>query len=52
MPPALQVKLLWVLELLKAYHWTGNLRELHNCLERAAIICNGSLIGPEHLTLE
>jgi transcriptional regulator with GAF, ATPase, and Fis domain len=31
------------------YHWPGNVRELHNALERAAILCEGGLITPEHL---
>jgi DNA-binding NtrC family response regulator len=37
--------------ILLEYHWPGNVRELHNCLERAAILCEGGLITPEHLTL-
>ncbi|MCA8926143.1 MAG: sigma 54-interacting transcriptional regulator [Planctomycetes bacterium] len=36
---------------MRAYAWPGNLRELANALERAAILCKGSEIGPEHLTL-
>ena len=36
---------------LLAYHWPGNVRELRNVLERAAIICEGGLIAPEHLAL-
>jgi DNA-binding NtrC family response regulator len=31
--------------------WPGNVRELQNCLERAAILCNGTLIEPAHLRL-
>jgi DNA-binding NtrC family response regulator len=34
------------------YDWPGNVRELRNVLERAAILCEGGLIGPNHLTLE
>ncbi len=34
--------------LLVEYHWPGNVRELRNILERAAILCDGGLIGPEH----
>jgi len=34
------------------YHWPGNVRELHNVLERAAILCDGGLIQPEHLGLQ
>src|SRR6185369_8049110 len=36
------------LDELIAYRWPGNIRELRNCLERAAIVCDG-LIQPEHL---
>jgi transcriptional regulator with GAF, ATPase, and Fis domain len=31
--------------------WPGNVRELRNVLERAAIVCEGGLIVPEHLAL-
>jgi len=37
--------------LLLDYHWPGNVRELRNILERAAILCDGGLITPEHLAL-
>ena len=33
------------------YSWPGNVRELRNALERAAIVCEGGLIAPEHLGL-
>ena len=33
------------------YPWPGNVLELRNILERAAILCDGGLIGAEHLTL-
>jgi transcriptional regulator with GAF, ATPase, and Fis domain len=33
------------------YRWPGNVRELRNALERAAILCEGGLIAPEHLLL-
>jgi len=36
---------------LRAYRWPGNVRELSNALERAAILSDGSGIGPEHLIL-
>ena len=39
-------------EALLRYHWPGNVRELRNALERAAILCEGGLIRPEHLALE
>jgi transcriptional regulator with PAS, ATPase and Fis domain len=38
-------------QLLIEYHWPGNVRELRNILERAAILCDGGLITPEHLAL-
>ncbi len=33
------------------HSWPGNVRELQNCMERAAILCDGTEIGPEHLRL-
>jgi transcriptional regulator with PAS, ATPase and Fis domain len=36
---------------LLAYAWPGNVRELQNALERGSILCDGGLIGPEHLSL-
>jgi transcriptional regulator with GAF, ATPase, and Fis domain len=38
-------------QLLFTYEWPGNVRELRNILERAAILCDGGLITPEHLAL-
>jgi NtrC-family two-component system response regulator AlgB len=37
------------LEALKGYSWPGNLRELRNAVERAAILCQGECVGVEHL---
>jgi transcriptional regulator with GAF, ATPase, and Fis domain len=37
---------------LQDYHWPGNVRELRNVLERAAILCDGGLITPDHLALD
>ena len=37
---------------LLTYRWPGNVRELRNVLERAAIVCEGGLIAPEHLALQ
>jgi transcriptional regulator with PAS, ATPase and Fis domain len=37
---------------LVAYAWRGNVRQLRNVLERAAIVCDGGLIAPEHLSLD
>jgi DNA-binding NtrC family response regulator len=36
---------------LMEHSWPGNVRELQNCLERAAILCDGLEIRPEHLLL-
>jgi two-component system response regulator FlrC len=38
-------------EALLDYAWPGNVRELRNALERAAILCEGSLISAQHLSL-
>jgi transcriptional regulator with PAS, ATPase and Fis domain len=40
------------LEMLGRYEWPGNVRELHNALERAAILCEGGPITPDHLSLQ
>ena len=36
---------------LTTHDWPGNVRELENVIQRALILSNGSLIGPEHLHL-
>jgi transcriptional regulator with GAF, ATPase, and Fis domain len=38
-------------ETLLQHDWPGNVRELRNALERAAILCEGGLISPRHLSL-
>jgi DNA-binding NtrC family response regulator len=38
-----------VLLLMRAYRWPGNVRELRNVIERAAVLCPGDMILPEHL---
>jgi DNA-binding NtrC family response regulator len=38
-----------VLELFGSYRWPGNVRELRNVVERAAVLCPGDVILPEHL---
>ncbi len=40
------------LEQLKQNSWRGNVRELFNVLERAAIVARGGVITPDHLLLE
>jgi len=35
--------------LLKAYSWPGNVRELRNVIERAVVVTQGALLGPEDL---
>lgn len=37
------------LALLEAYSWPGNVRELRNVIERAVVVTQGVLIGPEAL---
>ncbi len=36
-------------EILTAYHWPGNIRELRNAMERGRILARGGLIKREHL---
>jgi DNA-binding NtrC family response regulator len=38
-------------DVLMAYPWKGNVRELENCIERAIILCDGDTIGEEHIVL-
>jgi DNA-binding NtrC family response regulator len=38
-----------VTECLTKYAWPGNVRELRNAMERAALLCQGDLIVPDHL---
>jgi two-component system response regulator AtoC len=37
------------IQLLENYAWPGNIRELENVLERAAIVCGGQTIKPQNL---
>lgn len=34
------------------YEWPGNMRELHNIIERAVILCDSDTIGLQHLPCE
>ena len=38
-------------EELRSYDWPGNIRELENCIERAAILCNRNTIDATDLRL-
>ncbi len=38
-----------VLEIFKSYNWPGNVRELENCIERAVLLAQGSVVRREHL---
>ena len=40
-----------VAAILERYAWPGNVRELRNAMERAALLCRGDLILPEHLPI-
>ena len=38
--------------LLLKYDWKGNVRELENFIERAALVCEGDVIEPKHFFLD
>jgi two-component system response regulator HydG len=40
------------LELLRMHEWIGNVRELRNVIERAALVCDGEVLRAEHLPEE
>jgi len=37
------------IDMLMAYHWPGNIRELENCIERAVLLSNDDVIHGHHL---
>ncbi len=37
------------IDMLMSYHWPGNVRELENAVERAILVCDGSVIHAHHL---
>jgi DNA-binding NtrC family response regulator len=37
------------LDVLRTYHWPGNIRELRNVVERAVVLADGDTIQPAHL---
>jgi DNA-binding NtrC family response regulator len=39
------------LELLEAFDWPGNVRQLENCLEQAVVLCQGDRIDHSDLSL-
>ena len=40
------------MQILTAYSWPGNIRELQNTLERAAVLTDSGVIEPNHLALQ
>lgn len=41
-----------VLSLLYSHRWRGNVRELKNTIERAIILSDGPVVGPEHVLIQ
>ena len=39
------------LELLKSHPWSGNIRELRNCIEKAVILSEGAILTPKEIEL-
>jgi two-component system response regulator HydG len=40
------------LELLKSHPWSGNIRELRNCIEKAVILSEGAVLTPKEVELK
>jgi len=40
------------MQMLMAYSWPGNVRQLENVLERATVMCENNMIEPHHLTFD
>ncbi len=40
------------IRVLTSHSWPGNVRELQNAIERAVILSNGDVVGPEHLRIQ
>jgi two-component system response regulator GlrR len=40
------------LEKLVVYDWPGNVRELENVIERASVLCQSRIIGPDQILIE
>jgi two-component system, NtrC family, response regulator AlgB len=40
------------IDAMKNYKWPGNLRELHNVIERAVFLCQDDLVAVAHLPTE
>ena len=38
-------------DILSAYDWPGNVREIRNCIERAVLLCEGPLIRPWDISI-
>jgi PAS domain S-box-containing protein len=38
-------------EMISSYHWPGNVRELENVIERAVILCRGTVVTAQELSL-
>jgi two-component system response regulator AtoC len=49
-PPPLLPPL--VLQMLRAYRWPGNIRELKNVIERALVLCDGDSLDLAHLPVD